>query len=217
MTAWDLIRFFIIWSTISTIVSFLGGLIVYRFLTFEMKIILTYCGAGTLFEFLNLYFRSRHLQSQPLVHILTIIEYVTLMTVFVLWQKEPLLRKILSLSIPIYVLVGAISFFNVENVHRFSIYTRPFAQLFIIVASAYTLYQINQEIEPRLFRKPQFWVSSALLIYFGSTLILWASLNSLLGLKLILLQKIFLLNEVANIVASSLILTGFLCMVPERN
>jgi hypothetical protein len=182
-----------------------------------MKIILTYFGVALLFECASAYFALHQMKDWYLSHAFTIIEYGLLTAAYSCWQDSHILKKILVFSIPFFTLLGIISFYFMEDSSHLNTLTRPLSNFLLVVAAAYTLLNLDLETMKTVFAKPQFWVSSASLLYFGTTLILFASANSLLRMPDTVAQKYFLLDPLMYIFSNMLYAGGFLCLDRARN
>ena len=202
--------YIVILSMLSTVIAFAGGLYARRSLAVEMKVLLVYFGFSVLCECVLYYLAARGYNNLWLAHAFTIVEYWFLGWVFSSWLKNPLLRRILLTSIPLVTILGIVLMFYGEDVRHFNNFSRPAAGLLLVAASAYTLFELNQETFGSVFSQPRFWVSSAALLYFGSTLILFALSNTLLEFP-DLLRKIFMFHAFVDFVANSLYTGGFLC------
>ncbi len=159
---------------------------------------------------------SRHINNLWLTHVFVLIQYAFFSWIFAGWQHEERIRKLLYLSIPGMILLGIISAFFLENVTSFNTITRPLSSLLIVMISAYTLLSLNRSHVESLFRDTRFWLCSAALIYFASSLALAALGNVIIGLPLDQSRQLFAVHAVLNVIANVGYAGAFLCLIPLR-
>lgn len=194
----------------SAMFPLLPGLLLWKHLSMEMKYLLLYCFVASVTNLIGHYLGAHHRNNLWLAHVYTLVEYGLLATIFASWQTNPLLKNILLWSVPIFLLLGIISIFFMADLRHFNDYSRPLAGMMLVLAAAYTLFEQNLDLGRPLILKPQFWISTASLLYFGGTLVLYALSNSLLQLPRQTTKNIFLLDWIIYIIFNLLFFGGFL-------
>lgn len=199
-------------STLSQIVAFGVGVYVVRYLSTELKTLCAYCGIALAVELVQAYLAINNVKNLWLLHVFTILEFVFLMMVYSAWQKNRLTKMMLRASIPLFVLIGVIAMSG-ESIDQFNHFARPLASLFLVAAAALTLFELNRESGESVFLQPRFWVGAAGLIYFSSTLVLFALSNLLLTWPIEHVRLVFTFNTAMNIIANLGYAAAFLCRV----
>jgi hypothetical protein len=199
-------------STLSHFAAVGAGVYVIRFLSAEMKTLLAYCGIALTVEMIQAYLAINGIKNLWLLHVFTILEFGFLITVYSSWQKNRLMKRILQATIPIFALIG-IMVMSGENIEQFNHFTRPLGSLILVAAAAMTLFELNKESGESVFLQPRFWVGAAGLIYFSSTLVLFALSNLLLTWPIEQVRLVFAFNSAMNIIANLGYAAGFLCRV----
>jgi hypothetical protein len=200
-------------SLLSNAITFLVGLFVLRFLGADRKVLTLFLGVKLAIDLLGMYLALNHINNLWLLHILTILEYSFLIYIFSFWQKNPILKKILHLSIPLFTVLGIAIMLLGENIRYFNSVTRPIASLALVAAAGYALFELNKETYDSVFRQPRFWIGAAVMLYFSGTLVLFSLGNLLLGTSLQWMKTVFNVNVIMNIVANAMYIGGFLCQV----
>ncbi len=196
-------------SILSQTLVFGAGLYMRRSLGTQMRLLIVYFGFDLIAELVMAYLGSQGMNNLWLVHVITIVQYCFLIAVFSLWQKNLTLKKILQASIPIIALMGIVSMLFFENIRHFNSYTKPVTSLMLVLASGYTLFELNNEKTASVFREPRFWIGSGTLFYFSSTLVLYSLSNVLLNFPPHVVRMIFACSIVINIITNIIYTQGF--------
>ena len=200
-------------SILSGFAPFIAGLTMRHRLSSTMRLLLIYFSIDLATELSMAYLGSKGINNLWMVHLFTIIQYGFMIAVFSSWQSNNLIKRMLQVSIPITIVMGIVSMLFLENVRHFNNFSRPITSLILIMASAYTLFELNKEKAISVFQEPRFWISSGTLLYFASTLVLFALSNTLLNLPKHFTHMVFEIHSVMNIVANIIYAIGFLCQV----
>ncbi len=189
-------------SVISTVLPLIVGLYMYRWLRVEMKILLVLFFIASLVDGYSFYQAINRCSNVWILHFYTPLEYSILVLVFSYWQKEKLMKRILRLSIPIFILIFVLNKMFIESTDYFDYITASVESIILLVISVYVLYSLHDEKVDSFYKMPQFWVATAVLIYFaGNTLCF--SLGRII--------PIWIIPCILNIIANLLYTGGFLC------
>jgi hypothetical protein len=180
----------------------------YRRIKIEMRLLISLFILAVVVDTYSIYQATNGISNTWLLHIYTPIEYGILVMVFSFWQKNALAKKILRLSIPVFVVIFMANKLLLENFHYFDHITSSIEGIALIAISAFTLIYLPWQNPVPIHRSPRFWVASAVIIYFSGT-ILTFSLSALF--------VIWYIPTVLNLVANIVYTGGFLCQPYQLN
>jgi hypothetical protein len=189
-------------SGISWAVPFAVGVFALRRLQTGTRVLLGYFLLLGLVEAIGLYLALNKISNLWLFHVFTPLEYGFLTLVFSCWQKKPLLRLLLRLSIPLFALICLLNKLYLEDVSRFDNFTATLESAALILISVYTLFDLYRETASALFRDPRFWIAVAVLVYFSGNLPVFAFANII---------TLWSMHHFLNITSNILFTGGFLC------
>ena len=198
-------------SLISATVPLIVGLYVFRSLSVEWKILVAYFAITLLGGIVQAYLGNRGINNLWSVYIIMMIEYAFLVFVFSYWQKKKILKTILYVSIPVFVFMSIGTMYLRGNLQQFNHYSMSIESIILVGISAYTLFEVSKESVGSLLREPRFLIATAVLVYFASTLILFALSNVLLTLPKQTVRVVFTFQVIMNIISNLIYAKGFLC------
>ena len=206
----------IVISTFSELVPLSAGIYVRKYMTFEMKVFFLYIVISQVSDIMLAFFGIRNINNLWLTHIFVIVEYGFLMWLFASWQKSGLLKGLLLGSIPALVLIGILAVIFFVDVRRSNTVTWPVSSLMMTAVSAYTLIRLQAESSGSVFREPRFWISSAALLYFSSSLAVISLGNVIASLPREQAHRLIAIHSMLNLLANIGYAGGFLCLVPPK-
>lgn len=196
----------------STFTTILAGFFVYKSIKIESKVFLLYQIISLISSVSMIYLaRVLHVNNLWLVHLFTPIQFGFLMWVLSSWQENVNVKRLFQLLIPAFIFVWAIAAVFVEPRNEFNTFSRPTESILLIIASGYTLYQVNKEKVESLFSQPSFWVGSGTLIYFTGMVILFTLTNVLLSSSNETLRTAWTVQWIMSVIANILYVGAFLC------
>ena len=195
---------------LSSLTALATGLFTFRFLSKEMRILVFYIALAIIGEIVTAVLAKKGINNLWSIHIFTFVEYFFYAMVFSYWQKNLMFTKILRRSTLGFFFLGIVLMLSVEDLSSFNNYTKPIECILLIAISAYTLLEISKEYAT-LLEDPRFWICIAVLLYVSSTLILFALSNTLIGFPRQILQGVWSIYIVMNMVVYFLFAKGFLC------
>ena len=140
------------------------------------------------------------------------IQYALIMYVFYIWNRSSLMGTIIRYSIPVFVAAWSLGVILSGSLASAYTYSDPISAAIFIFTASYTLLSIDRiEGEP-LLAMPAFWVSSATIVYFGSTIVLSSLSSALWRSSVSTMQLAWSLQAIMNILANVLYAGGFLCL-----
>lgn len=202
-------------SVASCLIPLFAALYVYQKLTSVLKIFLLLLVLVAVTEASGFILSYEGVRYLWIYHIYTLVEYSLFVLIFLFWQKEPRVRKILGFSIPGFFVIWLIAKFSVERWGEMDNFTSSLEAVILIGVAAYTLINLTQEKMNSLIADPRFWITMGVLIYFTGNIVTFALGNVLLSLLQKGDQVIWPLHSILNIVANLFYAGGFLCLLPR--
>ena len=138
-------------------------------------------------------------------HVYMPFEYGLMAFVFSCWQKKPLIKRALRISVLIFLLVCLADTIGSRNLNNFNDFTAPLAYTLYVGISAYTLISLEKESSDSCLKNYRFWVGTALLLYSAGGLAYFAFFDHFFSFE------IWAIHAVLNIIAHILYSIGFIC------
>ena len=181
----------------------------------EMRTLALYTILSTAIGIFQLVLALNRIDNQWTFQLFCPIQFILLMTVFHSWNRRSFVDKYFLFSSVVYALgwiLGIIVSGSLENTNT---YADPISGVILILAATYTLLRIERIEGTSLLDMPSFWVSSAVIIYFGGTIVL-SSLNAPL-LRLFKTSPeptrlAWSTQSIANVIGNILYIRAFLCL-----
>jgi hypothetical protein len=136
-------------------------------------------------------------------------EYAIIAYVFSRWTINEGIKRILVLSIPIFIAICVISALAKDSLLFNDNITLPFSCLLYAIISLYTLISLIYENYTLIYKSHIFWICAGLLLYSASGVIFY-SLSNYYPLYIY-----FQINAVAMIVSTVFYSIGLLCYPPR--
>lgn len=141
----------------------------------------------------------------------------TLLLLFALadWQAGETGRRAVRIAAIGFLAVWGILLVAVEDPRAFSRFTQPLQAILIVSVAAWTMVQRTVRSFESPLEEPWFWVTSGLLLYFGTGAVLGPVSNLLVRTAPELVMTAYVGKAVVNIVAYLLVARGMLCRLPS--
>lgn len=127
------------------------------------------------------------------------------------------LRKIICFAIPLYFIVSigiSIAFYSMNGFPGININLEG---LLLSLLSAWMLFNLEITEDIPVYLVAEFWICSALLIFFGCTFLVNGVYTNLLHMETVKAKQLFsLLNKPLNIVMYVLIIIGVTCSILKK-
>lgn len=140
------------------------------------------------------------------------VQFTLIMYVFYAWNRHSYAGTIILYSILAFDTAWILSLLWFGSLAAVYTYADPISAAFFILTSSYTLLRIDRIEGTPLLSMPAFWVSSATIIYFGSTIVLSSLSSALWRAPIPTMQLAWSLQAVMNVIANFLYAGGFLCL-----
>ncbi len=172
-------------SIISSYIPFITGIIFFRALDKNLKILFIFIIVKILTDATATILALHQLNNMWVFHIYTLLEYFFLTYILANWQQVKLSKIILLTSIFVFAMIWIISKFTIEKFLLFDNYTSALCSTLLTGLSLLTLFQIMQDNLTGIFHDHRFWVSFAILMYSAgnfftfalATIYLWSPHN----------------------------------------
>ncbi len=181
-------------------------------LTPELKVLSFYFILSVVYVAAQMYFAFKGINNQWLQSLFTPIELGMLMYIFYSWNHNSLVGKAMFFSIPIYIFAWVAGILWFGGVAETFTYMAPISAAMLVLASSYTLLRIDRSEGSPVLSIPSFWISSATVIYFGSTFVFTSLIGSLSKASVPTMQLAYSVQSVVNILANFVYAGGLLCL-----
>lgn len=193
------------------LIPLLYGLPRYKTMGKPLKFFLLYLGISTFFTIV-LTILAYHGSNLWLLNVIMLIYVPLILWIYSLWQKHnSKLQTLLRSLVILFYIVWFIEIVVQGRISQFTIYTRPFEGLLFIFAACLTIYQANRDLDLPIMDKPQFWIASGMLLYYGGVIIVNLVSDYLLHISNDRLKDVFLIPAVLNVIAHLFYMGAFMC------
>lgn len=162
-------------SLLSTLIPVITGFIWFKTLSTHLRVLFIYGIVCIVTEVLSVLFGDKDLQSYNLVqNIFTFIEFFLFTFIFYKTIGTILASRTILVFAILYVFLTALVLFVSKSPFEQNNILSPAEALILSGCSIYFFYRIDADLHiPRLGEHNLFWLNSAVLIYFGSSFILF--------------------------------------------
>ncbi len=194
-------------SSLSSLLPLSAAILSLRYLNKDLKIFFLLFIAASAVDISTLYIRLVENKINVwLFHIYTLVEFTLLILLFTRWQTNQLIKKVMTVNLPLFVIVWILSKSYIESWTQLDNFTASIESVFLIGASTITLYQLNSDSKILSFKDYRFLISTGVLIYFGSNLFIFGMSN---------LMDVWPIHSAINILCNILYAITFLCQHPR--
>ncbi len=140
------------------------------------------------------------------------IVYVPLILwMFSLWQEvDSMGRILLRALILLFYIIWFSEIIGAGRFTQFTTYSRPFEGLLFAFAACLTINRANKALDLPIVEKPEFWISSGILLYYGGVIIINLVSDHLLHISLDRLRDAFLILAILNLFSHLLYVAAFM-------
>jgi len=168
--------------------------------------------SGVFSETASYFMAQARMNDLWVLHIHHAIEFGLLMYVLARWQRQPVIRSLELLLIPIYLSFWLVSIFTYEKLTSPAEYTHTLSSTILIAASIATLFGLMKGEDRILYADHKFWVCAGVLVYFTSNIMLFLFINRITGLSVTEAISVWSIHWVLDIISNVLYTVGFLCL-----
>lgn len=157
------------------------------------------------------YLAVHHLYNSVMSYMMLPIHAVQILLAFSYWQRSPVARRTVRLSIPVLVIAIIALTFTVEEINLPSVYAEPLYSLVMLGVATFTLVTLSAQEEDSVLARPWFWICVGLILHFGALAVLTPIMKVTAQHDLPLYIRVVLLRAWINVGAELLITFGMLC------
>lgn len=161
-------------STFISIVPIVVGLFIFKRLTPIQRVLFTLVLLVFTTEVTAYVFWQKELNNNPIYHVYAIIEFFLILQIFKIELTNLLFHKTFNIVFVLFLMFGVVNAVLWQNVFIFNSNVTTVLSLLVIVLVLIYYYSLLQKakLEP-LDKMPIFWISSGMMLYFSTNLILF--------------------------------------------
>ncbi len=127
-------------------------------------------------------------------------------------QNSSAIKKILLLSLPLFIIFSIVNYFFIQTPFSVNTYTVVLSNSIIIMTVLLFFKQvIDEERVINLVKASEIWIALGTLVYYTGTLPFFVLFNTIIESNSPLLMPLLYINDGLNVLMYSLYLTAFLC------
>lgn len=195
-------------SVLSAVAPFGTGLVKFRRLSAEMKILVLLFLFAAMVEGITFYQAVNGRSVRWLQHLYTPISYGFLIYVFSCWLPGKNVKRTLVASIPVFALVCAGNMLIPGNLNAMNILTQSVANIVLALVSLYTILSLLRKDTGTIHRDYRFWICAGVLLYSAGSLGYFTLHNVISDQRLVVA---WYFHVGVNILANLFYSAGFLC------
>jgi hypothetical protein len=200
-------------TVISNLIPFVVGLILYRYLVKELKILLIYFLTAISVDIIGIFLALNSVNNLWLFNIFTVAEYSFFIIIFSFWQKKELKRKF-QFSIPLFFLIWLIIQIIIGTFNKLNYPSMTIEGIVLATIAFYTLYNLSLDTKKLIYKDKRFWIAFGVITYFTGNLLLF-SFGYLIETDF--MDSAWLIHSALNITANIFYTGGYLCYHPRLN
>ena len=167
----------------TTLVPPVCGLIRLRKLQADMRLFFYFFTLTLLVESANVYLAKMHHNNLWLINLINLCEGIFMMLVFLQWSHSKTFRKTCIVLTCVYVAVWLGTTLPHGNFLDYNVIEKTLKGLLVTFGCLYLIASIGLRSTEALFNDYRIWMLATTLIYFSTTLIIYATANLLLPNK----------------------------------
>jgi hypothetical protein len=198
----------------SVLVPLTTGLVLFRRLDADLRLFLLLFAIAAAVEGYTFYQVMHTRNAYWVYHIYMPIEYVVIAIVLSSWQQNYMARRLIRLSIPLFVVLCLWDILGGGDLNDLNALTASIAYTLYVGMSAYTLVNLDYQNIRSTLSDYRFWIGTALLVYSAGGLAYFSFHDTIVADYLI---QIWIIHGVLNILAYLMYSVGFVCQVRSWN
>jgi uncharacterized membrane protein len=178
-----------------------------------MKILAGYLILGMAFDAAQVALAFSRIPNTWVSETFSPIQFVLLMWVFYVWNKQTFMKGVILASIPLSIVAWTVGSIFISDLANTETYMDPICGVILILVSSYTLLRSDRLEDSSVLDVPAFWVSSATIIYSGGTVVLSSLSTSILKTTDREVQQLaWSTQSIVTIIANLMFARAFLCL-----
>lgn len=161
------------------ILSLTIGIIRYKYLKKETRVVFYYILLGIFFECLTRYLGYLKFRNiLPLLHLYTVLEFSLIWLFFYQFFNSFYSKKGMVVLLCTFVLLAILNAIFLQNIFSFNTNVRSMESILVIALSLLAFYKIINELDTRdPTQQPVFWIGAGFLVYFAGNLVVFSLSN----------------------------------------
>jgi hypothetical protein len=215
-------------AVIFTAMPMLAGLICYRKLSNELKLLALLFLLIFMVEAYSFYLNFAMGSNQWLFHFYNPIEFTIFLSVFKAWHKDIRIKDTIKWLIPAFILLCLVNDlfwgsqvifylngnFLLDRWVDYNFLPPEIAGILYAALAAFTLFRLFNDDKGDILHQPVFWISAGLLLYSSGT-IMYFVFNELIRIEKIVM--IWIIYNIINLIANQLYAIGFITYYRNRD
>ncbi len=145
-----------------------------------LGLLLVVSGLADLVSFLV--YAHYHVNPNPVVSVYGLLQFLIVMLIYRTEYTRTVLKRLADVVIFAFTVFAIVNFWFIQGVEAFNSNLFTVSCIVLIVFCVLYFYQIIQELpEPHIERMVMFWVGAGVFFYFGTNLILFVTVDSLIA------------------------------------
>jgi hypothetical protein len=177
----------------------------------QMKLIVIYLAVSLVFSTVQYFLAVHRVNNLWLLRISAPIEYAFLAIFFAMSCENARVKIAMEISALVFALICLAAIYSFEDIRAFNNVTKNVECLLLVSISAYSLYKLSLQPVYPIYGRPTFWISSATLVRFSGSAVLYSLSNYFLRVSPGTLGLAWSANSFFNVVFAVLISIAFLC------
>ena len=205
-------------SAFSSLAPFFLGLMRFRTISPELRLLLTLTGVSFLCDMASLFHAQLRIGGNYPGDVYRMAEFILLIMIYYIAFDTPKFAKPFFILTIFYILflISNVTFFQQEKINS---YTFVFSSLVFIVLATGFFYKLMKDLPTlEVYRLPMFWISVAVLVYFAGNLFLFTLSHYLVTTMKDNLRVYWTFHNFLNILNNILFTIGFyVSSKPSKN
>lgn len=175
-------KLFYIISSLPIFIPFIIGLVKYRKLDKNLKVIFYLVTVGSIINGMMIYYGLIYKSNVWLSHIYTVVEFYLIVLFFYLLFEKTVFKRIMIFLMIVFTIAVIINKIYLESFHKIDNYTLTISAILLLVSSSMYLVEFLSNNLIVNFRDYRFIITVSLMIYFGGNLFIFALSNDVSGI-----------------------------------
>lgn len=175
-------KIFYIISSLPIFIPLIIGLVKYRKLDKNLKVIFYLVTVGSIINGMMIYYGLIYMTNVWLSHIYTVVEFYLIVLFFYLLFEKTVFKRIMIFLMFVFTIVVIINKIYLESFDKIDNYTLTISAILLLVSSSMYLVEFLANNLIINFRDYRFIITVSLMIYFGGNLFIFALSNDVSGI-----------------------------------
>lgn len=182
------------WLKLLMIIPLISGIVHFKKLDFPLKLLFYYVIFDIVIITITGILRERNMNNLLFINLFIVVEFYLISSVFSLIIENKVVKRIIKTSYLLFASLILFTFVYYQLLNEYANHLILFESFFFIVfTSTYLFSQIKQEKD--ILNDPYAWFSIAVLMYFITTFLVYASFHKLAKLDKTVFMQVWLIKN----------------------